>query len=285
MDARKKVLQQRHPLQHDGAVVLNEAEHVYCRDLERAPRSVTALVESCFEAFDPVDTITRCFESWKHNASSKYFDLIHESLADGGDDEVAKRAIQALWDRNGQQARDEGTKAHEALELIGNGGDAADMPEVGAFLSWWEGRGLEFFRTELVTFAEDPDGQLALAGSVDLIATDEQGRHVLIDFKRSKKNLSIDEPAYRGKCGTGLLKDVPDTSFWKYSLQLSLYGVMLKRTQGIDVGDRMVILNVHPSCETAQETQAADLRAIATKLLDGECSAAFSADAKRQKRD
>jgi hypothetical protein len=45
---------------------------------------------------------------------------------------------------------------------------------------------------------------------------------------------------------------------------------MLKKTQGVDVGDRMYIVNIHPSQTEAIEAKAADLREVAQELLDDE---------------
>lgn len=261
-------LQRVHPLPHDNEVVLVPDSHTYHRGpLETAARSVTTVVESNFEEFDATRTVTALYSMWKGSAKSKYYDTIQTTLNDGGDDEAAKSAIQRLWADKGREAREAGTRAHEALELAANGLPCADLPEVRLFKKWWEGRGLQFFRTELITFVENKKGNLLLAGSVDALATDEQGRHVLLDWKRSEKRLTIDEPAYKGKKGKGILNHIPDTSYWKYSLQLSIYNVMLKRTQGINCDDRMFIVNVSPSLCEACESQAADLRPIAEELL------------------
>ena len=264
-------LKNMHPLSHDGEVVLVPDSHEYWRGpMEKAARSVTTVVESNFEEFDAIKTVTALYSNWKASAKSKYYKTIQATLNDGGDDEAAKAAIQRMWTDKGREAREAGTRAHEAMELIGNGLPCADSPEVRLFCKWFEGRGLQFYRTELITFVENKKGNLLLAGSVDLIATDDQGRHVLIDYKRSEKRLTIDEPAYKGKKGKGLLNHVPDTAFWRYSLQLSVYNRMLHRTQGIDCGDRMYILNVHPGLCAACESQAADLRLIADELLTAE---------------
>lgn len=208
-------LQVAHPLPHDGEVVLVADSHTYHRGpLELAARSVTTVVESCFEEFDAKQTVSVLYTAWKSSSKSKYYDTIHTTLNGGGDDEDAKAAIQQLWVDKGRLAREAGTRAHEAMELIANGLPCAASPEVRLFRKWWEGRGLQFFRSELITFIENKKGNLLLAGSVDMIATDDQGRHVLIDYKRSEKRLTIDEPAYKGKKGKGILSHVPDTAFW-----------------------------------------------------------------------
>lgn len=261
-------LKRLNPLPYDGDVVLVEDSHEYWRGPnEKAVRSVTALVESNFEEFNATKTVNAFYSMWKNSAKSKYHETIKTVLDEGGDEEAAKVAIKTMWNSKGREAREAGTRAHEALELFGNGLPCAEIQEVRLFREWWGKRNLNFFRTELITFMENKKGNLLLAGSVDLIATDDQGRHVLIDYKRSEKRLTIDEPAYKGKKGKELLTHIPDTPYWHYSLQLSVYNVMLQRTQSIDCGDRMYILNVHPALPEACESKAADLRPIAEELL------------------
>lgn len=261
-------LQRLHPLPHDDEVVLVQDTHTYHRGpLETAARSVTTVVEQNFEPFDAVKTVTALYSMWKGSAKSKYYNTIQDALKNGGGDEAAKTAIHRLWTDKGREAREAGTRAHEAFELLANGLPCADTPEVRLFKTWWQGRGLNYHRSELITFIENTKGNLLLAGSVDLVATDNQGRYVLLDWKRSEKRLTIDEPAYRGRKGKGPLDHIPDTAYWHYSLQLSIYNVMLKRTQNINCDDRMFIVNVHPSLCEACESQAADLRSIAEELL------------------
>lgn len=79
---------------------------------------------------------------------------------------------------------------------------------------------------------------------------------------------------------------MPDTDYYKYSLQLSLYNRMLVRTQGIDCGDRMFVVNVHPSNDAAVEARAFDLRSVADRLIDARVAEAQAqaGSAKRRRR-
>ena len=68
----------------------------------------------------------------------------------------------------------------------------------------------------------------------------DTGAFFLIDWKRvsSKRKLTADEPSFQDRCGFGDCKDIPDTHFHKYSLQCSIYAIMLVHSHGLDVGDR-----------------------------------------------
>ena len=55
---------------------------------------------------------------------------------------------------------------------------------------------------------------MLLAGSVDCLAKDANDQFVLLDWKRSEKNLAIDDPAFKNQKGTGFCNAVPDTAFW-----------------------------------------------------------------------
>ena len=115
---------------------------------------------------------------------------------------------------------------------------------------------------------EDRFDNLLMAGSADLLATDKNGDYVLFDWKRSKHALTPDQTPFKNSKGLGLCAHVPDTHFYKYSLQLACYNVMLRRTQGVDCGDRMFIVNVHPNNAEAVQAKAADLRSIAERIVD-----------------
>lgn len=281
---------QKNKLPRDGEIALQVGVgfggHSYVRRNtdERAPLSVTAVVKSQFPEFDADRCFDEFFMGWKYNASHKYYPVIQKVVQKGGSDAEAQRAIQAQWREEGRLTREAGTKLHNAIELHCNGMPAPESEDFAAWKRWWDASGLEAVRSELVTFVETADGALALAGSADMVAADKTGKHVLLDWKRSKKNLTSDETAFRDQKGRGQCTDVPDTDYYKYSLQLSLYNRMLVRTQGIDCGDRMFVVNVHPSNDGAVEAKAFDLRSIADRLIDARVAEAEAGSAKRQRK-
>lgn len=61
-----------------------------------------------------------------------------------------------------------------------------------------------------------------LAGQVDLICQDKNGNYYILDFKTNDK---IETKSY-GKNLNGKLSDIPDSTYYHYSLQLSIYKQM-----------------------------------------------------------
>jgi hypothetical protein len=102
-------------------------------------------------------------------------------------------------------AADVGTIAHFLIECYLNG-QVADLDDYATkdidrallcynkFHDWWESAKLKKVATEVQLVNE----LYRYGGTIDLIATNEQGEHILIDFKTSKK---ISEPYWRQAAG------------------------------------------------------------------------------------
>ena len=122
------------------------------------------------------------------------------------------------------------------------------------------------------------DGKSISAGQIDALYIDSDGLYYLFDFKRVAKNhkLCPKEKGFtpgRGTppaCGLGPMAHLPDTHFQKYSLQTSIYNLMLKDLHGIDVGDRMYLLRVHSDRSAFEQVQCRDLRSEALTALNSE---------------
>lgn len=76
-----------------------------------------------------------------------------------------------------------------------------------------------------------------LAGQVDLICQDKNGNYYILDFKTNDK---IETKSY-GKNLNGKLSEIPDSTFYHYSLQLSIYKQMFK-----DNVDKLYIIHIKP---------------------------------------
>jgi hypothetical protein len=200
------------PLPGDGTVLLREAAHSYHRGpIETASRSVTALAAAQFEKFDAQECFNNYFVNWKHDASSRYFNRIKEVHDKGGDDSAAMKAIREDWSTKARESSQAGQRAHLAIELVSNGLEPPDCPELRLWRSWWEKRDLEFYRSELVTWVETASNKLLLAGSVDCLARDAEGRYILVDWKRSDRDLTRNALPFQGKKGKGRCSHLPDT--------------------------------------------------------------------------
>ena len=93
------------------------------------------------------------------------------------------------------------------------------------------------------------DGRSISAGQIDALYIGKGGDYYIFDFKRVKSNHKLcakekgfcvrgEEPA----CALPPLAHLPDTHLQKYSLQTSIYNLMLKQTHGKDAGKRMYII-------------------------------------------
>ena len=142
---------------------------------------------------------------------------------------------------------------------------------------WATDLGLRPYRTELCV-GWRAGGRSVSAGQIDALYVDKAGLYYLIDFKRveSKNILDPKKPAtkrgFKGACGLPPIDHVPDTHYQHYSLQTSIYNLMLKQTCGrdYDVGDRMYLVRMHADRAEPEHVLCADLRAEAKLLLEAE---------------
>lgn len=156
-----------------------------------------------------------------------------------------------------------------------------EVSQFEAFKSspWATSRGLRPVRTE-VCVGWCADGRSVSAGQIDALYVDKDGLHYLFDFKRVAKKHKLDpnEKGFapgKGKvhaCGLGPMAHLPDTHFQRYSLQTSIYNLMLMNTHGIDVDDRMYLLRMHADRDSYELVQCRDLRVEAQEALQSEAT-------------
>jgi hypothetical protein len=106
--------------------------------------------------------------------------------------DLGKRGLDYRKERD--KAADIGTLAHFMIECMLNNqvADLSDYDEADIakalvcytkFLDWWELQNLKVVATEIQLVNEE----YRYGGTIDLIAVDDDGDHVLLDFKTSKK--------------------------------------------------------------------------------------------------
>ena len=93
----------------------------------------------------------------------------------------------------------------------------------------------------------------------------------MVDFKRTKKSIDANASAF-GRTGAAPVSHVPDTAFYKYSLQQSMYELMLEQTHGLRCEGGLYLLRMHAEIETYEMVKCADMKAEAKALLDHEHS-------------
>lgn len=176
-------------------------------------KSVTTVVESLFEAFDA--------EYWSRRKTRT-------------EEEAA--ALRAEWEKKATEARDMGTEMHARIErffLDDEQAGACDDHCYRLFRRFQAKFNLRPYRTEWRIYHEEA----RLAGTLDFLAYDGNGFEIY-DWKRSNKLVdgfgnTLQSNPY-GKTGTGIASDIPDTSLYRYALQLSVYRYILETKYGIN---------------------------------------------------
>lgn len=207
----------------------DEATHTYIYE-DRQLRSVSSVVASQFKRFNAY-AVSKNLELRKSkDPDSEYFGMTQQEI------------IQK-WADSGKESRDMGTSLHRQIEdFYQKGVSPPDSPEWRQFMA----------------FVNDHPGWVCIgnevkvhngkiAGTIDAIFDTPEGL-VLVDWKRCK---AIDFCGYG--MGRDMMKHVADCNFSKYSLQLSLYR-MLMRVQV----SACFIVNIHPNQESYQQIAAQD---------------------------
>jgi hypothetical protein len=96
------------------------------------------------------------------------------------------------------------------------------------------------YRTEWVIY----DETLKISGSVDMVYKNDDGTFDIYDWKRSKE---IEKISKFGKYATtGCIDYIPDTNYWKYTLQLNLYKRILEDNYNISI-NKLKLVVLHPN--------------------------------------
>jgi hypothetical protein len=194
----------------DEHIHFDEASHTYTVS-GRVFKSVTTLVGECFEQFDA--------DYWAEK----------KAPAMG----MTPEELKALWERKGEEARNLGTMMHEKIErhylgLPNSSDDTYRLFE--QFIDYYH---LTPYRTEWTIYDEES----GIAGTLDFLNL-HQGIFTIFDWKRSNKILVCGAPETTnrwGKCAFSPISHIPDTIYWHYALQLSIYRYILEKNYGIHV--------------------------------------------------
>ncbi len=196
----------------DGLIDFDPSQHIYTFNGTEF-KSVTTIVEECFEAFD-----------------ADYWARVKRP----GDPESLKRE----WEDKAREARELGTLMHDRIERYYLGEqlepEAASDPTFRHFLNFANEHRLTPYRTEWRIFSE----RSHVAGTLDFLAVDENGRFTIYDWKRSTKVVDKYGNPVRGKYpkyAKRPLNHLPDTTYHHYALQVSIYRFILAEHYGIEV--------------------------------------------------
>lgn len=239
--------------------LFDAATHTYTIDGAVAPRSVTALVKTQFP-FNAHVIIAANYAKWKE--SHKYAEFCTGTDADG------MAAIAAHWTTKGERAAALGTALHEWAESwinLKRRWAAPNVPpklpeqpretaQVVDFTGFAETVGLagipsSAYAAELIVWWKAAEGRVALAGTIDALFRDAHNGYYIVDWKRTAQPIT----------GARLKQ---------YSLQLSIYALLLKQSRHIDVGANLYLVRLSPDNPAYELTKCTDLRGWAQLLLD-----------------
>ena len=158
---------------------------------------------------------------------------------------VTVAEIRAEWDKKRDESIAKGNAVHAHIEQVLKGeSPAADpflgllepLPEVAAFDALWQKFSpvIEPVHVEWVI----GDEELGIAGTVDALFRDRRtGKHHIWDWKTNSR-FNTDNKFQRLKAP---FDDVPECELTNYSLQVSLYRLIIERNTGLDMGDSYIV--------------------------------------------
>ena len=190
------------------------------------------------------------FDETKH---TQYIPLLVDDISEA---KLAEK-IQNHWTNKGNEAANDGTALHLAIEnyLLRKPVDPVikATAEFTKFLLWYSASGLLPYRCEWLVYDEDH----RICGAIDCVMYEPAtGKYHIKDWKRSK---AINYKGYRNKCGKGIMAHLPDCNYSKYSLQLNTYKYILAHKYDIVI-DSMALVVLHPNFEEASEIKVPDLQ-------------------------
>lgn len=256
--------------QIDPFIRFDEDSHTYTVNGRLVPRSATKVIADAVgdKPFDADLVIAKNLASWKKKPESKYGKMIV-----GLDEDAAKAKIKDLWSNSSVL----GTTLHRRFEASLN---EATEPDDGETDVEWrmveravlpkQALGWVPRRTELSLWWErESDRKVVCAGQLDALFTDAQDELVIVDLKRTDHNLSPDASSYGKTFKSEVLSDVDLTDFNKYSLQTSIYCVMMEQRTGLPTPTRnRFLLQAHPSMDAAKWIECRNFDAEARALLN-----------------
>ena len=208
----------------DAQLNFDEASHTYTVNGEEYI-SVTILVDKCFEQFDA--------DYWAKKKAP--------SLG------MTPQAVKDMWQRKGDEAAALGSKLHNMIERYYLGLPNESDPAYSLFTQFAGHHVLTPYRTEWAIFDEDHK----VAGTLDFLNY-ENGVFTIYDWKRSNKVIASGRPEKISRYGKRALRPIshiPDTTYWHYALQVSIYRYILETKYGINVQDGHLAV-FHPDYDT-----------------------------------
>lgn len=208
----------------DSLLSFDSVNHIYTHN-KQTLQSVTSFVEECFEKFD--------VDYWAPRLAAKYG--------------VTEQELRAQWDAKSDNARRLGTLMHHKIEHFYLGEHQETDETFRLFERFAQNHRLTPYRTEWAIY----DEAMGIAGTLDFLDYTD-GVFTIYDWKRTDKIIENNQPVIANrynKTAFAPIDNIPDTTYWHYALQVSIYRYILERNYGISVkAGRLAIF--HPSYDT-----------------------------------
>ena len=157
---------------------------------------------------------------------------------------ITPEELKARWEANAERARNLGTSMHDKIEKYYMGITSDSDETFDLFLQFASQHTLHPYRTEWRIFFEE----YGIAGTLDFLEY-KDGVFTIYDWKRSEKlvknGVVLKESPWKCTALTPI-PHIPDTSFYHYALQLSMYRYILEKKYNIHVSQSRLGV-FHPS--------------------------------------
>jgi ATP-dependent exoDNAse (exonuclease V) beta subunit len=224
------MLSQRNSHPRDARIEFYHDTHTYVVDgSSDGIVSTTTFIHHYFPTFDAKRVV-----KYMKNKKEKYPGLT--------DDQIVKK-----WSEDGKKSSTQGTSLHQAVENfynhIPNTKEMEESTQFKHFLAFHETvkDRLTPYRTEWSIF----DGEIDLAGQLDMLYKKDDGTFGLYDWK-CVKEIKKTNPYEKG---LGICSSLDHCNFYHYSLQLHVYKRILETRYDINVTEMKLVV-LHPDQPT-----------------------------------
>jgi hypothetical protein len=244
-------LKKKHPNDRDHRLNYDSTTHTYNTDTCHNFRNVSSITKSVFPPFDTNRVAANCSRSPKPEYRNK-----------------SPSQIMRMWGNS----RILGNKLHDLIDKFYN--EEYFVPSnlanslqssLTQFMTFNNKKkdveGWDIFRTEWRIF----DEELKVAGTLDAIFMDKDGKYHLVDWKRVK---DIKKRAYnKGERATAQgLTHLLNCNYNQYALQLNTYKYILERRYGIKIETQRLV-QFHPTLKEYKEFIVPEMKQEVNALL------------------
>ena len=270
-----------HPL--DAILQFTETDHRYefVPTGQTVRKSMTGVLKPYFDTFDGAKIARSGVAKWLRNDSNKYHQLCLylKNVCEQTEDEIAHTIASEHWPAIGNLAAVNGTRMHRTLELLVQG--ELDPPSAGeepphciaAYAGWrkkfYPDMELVPWRVELsIVLTTEVNGTTipVVAGQIDLVLKDKNGRFWLVDWKstdarkKGKIGSSSGKRAFPSRKAAAPFEAFDSDDFSKYSAQLLGYKYMMEHGGYCERGQiaGAFIVQIHDALDEAHCIEAGE---------------------------